>query len=144
MEPLTIIRTIEVAAPREKVWDALTRPELLCQWLGQEAEFEPVVGARGSYTWTDWGHYPLVVEAVDAPSSLTVRWAARPGAALTESSSTTVVYTLESIPGGTRLTVVESGFELLDGDAQTAFDNNAEGWDLELGDLVAFLEGAAA
>ncbi|MEO6116483.1 MAG: hypothetical protein ABIP33_08875, partial [Pseudolysinimonas sp.] len=28
MEPLTITRTIEINAPRERVWDALTTPEL--------------------------------------------------------------------------------------------------------------------
>lgn len=144
MEPLTITRTIEIAAPRERVWAALTTPEQLSQWLGQEAVFEPTVGARGSYTWTGWGHFPLVVEAVDAPSTLVIRWAARPDGELTETGSTSVRYTLESIPTGTRLTVVESGFELLDGDRQTAFDNNSEGWDEELADLTAFLEGSAA
>jgi len=144
MDPLTITRTIEIAAPRERVWAALTTPELLAQWLGQEAVFDATVGAHGSYTWTDWGHFPLVVEAVDAPSTLSVRWAARPGGELTETSSTTVRYTLESIPSGTRLTVVETGFELLDGDRQTAFDNNSQGWDEELAELVSFLQRDAA
>jgi uncharacterized protein YndB with AHSA1/START domain len=144
MDPLSITRTIEIAAPRERVWAALTTPELLTQWLGQEAVFEPTVGAHGSYRWTDWGYFPLVVEAVDAPSALSVRWAARPDGELSDASSTVVHYTLESIPGGTRLTVVETGFDSLDGDRQTAFDNNSQGWDEELGELKAFLEGTPA
>jgi uncharacterized protein YndB with AHSA1/START domain len=144
MEPLTITRTIDIAAPRERVWAALTTPELLAQWLGQGAVFDATVGAQGSYTWTDWGRFPLVVEAVDAPSTLAVRWASKPDGELSETSSTTVHYTLETIPSGTRLTVMESGFELLDGDRQTAFDNNSHGWDEELAELVSFLERDAA
>ena len=143
MEPLTVTRSIEINAPRERVWAALTTPELLSQWLGEEAVFEPRVGARGSYTWADWGRFPLVVEAVDAPASLAVRWAHSPDGELTESASTVVHYTLESIPTGTRLTVVETGFDLLDGDRQEAFEGNTQGWIEELGELKALLDGAA-
>ena len=143
MEPLTVTRSIDINAPRERVWAALTTPELLSQWLGEEAVFEPRVGARGSYTWAEWGRFPLVVEAVDAPSSLAVRWAHSPDGELTESASTVAHYTLESIPNGTRLTVVETGFELLDGDQQEAVDGNTQGWIEELGELKALLEAAA-
>lgn len=144
MEPLTITRTIEINAPRERVWDALTTPELLSQWLGQEAEFEPRVGAHGSYTWGEWGRFPLVVEEVEAPSRLAVRWAHSPDGALTPSASTVAHYQLEEVAGGTLLTVTETGFELLDGDSQEAFEGNSQGWIEELGELKALLEGVAS
>jgi uncharacterized protein YndB with AHSA1/START domain len=144
MEPLTITRTIEIAAPRERVWAALTTPELLSQWLGQEAVFEPTVGAEGSYTWTDWGRFPLVVEEVDAPFRLAVRWARSPDGSLTESTSTVAHYELQEVEGGTLLTVVETGFELLDGDQKTSFDDNTQGWIEELGELKTLLESVPA
>jgi uncharacterized protein YndB with AHSA1/START domain len=142
MEPLTITRTIEINAPRERVWEALTTPELLSQWLGNDAVFEPAVGAPGSYTWAEWGSFPLVVEEVDAPSRLAVRWAHSPDGSLTPSTSTVAHYQLEEIAGGTLLTVVETGFELLDGDQQEAFEGNSKGWLEELAELKALLEGA--
>ena len=144
MEPLTITRTIEIAAPRQRVWDALTTPELLSQWLGQEAVFEPEVGAKGSYTWSDWGRFPLIVEQVEEPSRLAVRWARSPDGELTESTSTVAHYQLDEIDGGTLLTVVETGFELLDGNQQTSFEDNTQGWAEELGELKAFLESVSA
>jgi uncharacterized protein YndB with AHSA1/START domain len=144
MEALTITRTIQIDAPPDRVWAALTTPELLSQWLGQAAVFEPTVGARGSYTWTDWGRFPLVVEQVEAPTRLAVRWARSPEGELTESTSTVAHYHLEEIDGGTLLTVVETGFELLDGNQQTSFDDNTQGWAEELGELKAFLETVPA
>jgi uncharacterized protein YndB with AHSA1/START domain len=144
MEPLTITRTIEIAAPRQRVWDALTTPELLSQWLGQEAVFEPKVGAKGSYSWSDWGRFPLIVEQVEEPSRLAVRWARSPDGELTESTSTVAHYQLDEIDGGTLLTVVETGFELLDGNQQTSFEDNTKGWAEELGELKVFLESVSA
>jgi hypothetical protein len=58
---------------------------------------------------------------------------------------TYVEFTLEPTGGGTRLTVVESGFAQLPEDSyRNAFDGNTEGWASELGELVEYLDGTAA
>ncbi len=53
-------------------------------------------------------------------------------------------FTLEPLDGGaaTQLTVVESGFDNLR-DPATAMESNRGGWDSELDELVAFVEGSA-
>jgi hypothetical protein len=49
---------------------------------------------------------------------------------------------LAEIDGGTRLALVESGFEQLH-DPQTAHAENQGGWTAELGELVEFLTPAS-
>jgi len=41
-----VIRSIDIAASPEAAYDALTRPELLAQWLAEEVELDPRVGGR--------------------------------------------------------------------------------------------------
>ena len=56
---------------------------------------------------------------------------------------TYVEFTLEPAGGGTRLTVVESGFaQLPDGAFQEAFDGNTKGWASELAELADYLDAA--
>jgi len=58
-----------------------------------------------------------------------------------ESGETTVFrFTLESVGAGTQLTVVESGFDALR-DPSAGMESNRGGWDFELDELVAYLEG---
>jgi hypothetical protein len=50
---------------------------------------------------------------------------------------------LEPAGAGTRLTVVESGFAQLPGDARAAaYDGNTAGWATELGELAGYLAAA--
>jgi uncharacterized protein YndB with AHSA1/START domain len=56
---------------------------------------------------------------------------------------TYVEFTLVPTSEGTRLTVVETGFAQLSGDAYgKAFDGNTEGWGSELGELAEYLDAA--
>jgi hypothetical protein len=54
-------------------------------------------------------------------------------------NSTLVRFDLTEIAGGTRLDLLETGFEELD-DPQAAQAGNVEGWLAELGELVEFVE----
>ena len=54
-------------------------------------------------------------------------------------NSTLVRFDLTAIDGGTRLDLVETGFDEL-ADPQGAQSGNTEGWTAELGELVEFLE----
>ena len=56
-----------------------------------------------------------------------------------------VEFTLVPTGGGTRLTVVESGFAQLPEDSyRKAFEANTDGWASELGELVEYLDANAA
>ena len=56
-----------------------------------------------------------------------------------EEHSTVFTFTLEQVPGGTELTVVETGFETTS-DPTANLDSHRSGWDAELDKLVALLE----
>ena len=68
----------------------------------------------------------------------------RPNSCPTRSTthSTVFTFTLEPVPDGTQLTVVETGFDRTS-DPAANMASHAEGWVSELDKLVALLEGDA-
>jgi len=146
-DTFTVRRTVHVAAPVEKVWAAVTEAEHISRWFGRAEITGHGAGATGSLTWPDHGPIPLRVEAFDAPRTVSYRWGnddalGTPPAELDVAHSTVFTFTLEPVPDGTRLTVVESGFEATSDPAANLEDHRA-GWDAELDKLVALLEGGS-
>jgi len=145
-EAFTVRRTVSIAAEPAKVWAAVTRPELITQWFGNVAELDRLeVGAEGVFGFEGYGRFPVRVEELDAPHVIAYRWGnenATPSEL--DAHSTVFRFTLEPLDGGTstRLTVVESGFDAL-GDPAAAMESNRGGWDSELDELIAFVEGSA-
>lgn len=45
---LSVTRSIDVATDPWSVWSALTNPDQLCQWLGEDIDLEIRVGAIGT------------------------------------------------------------------------------------------------
>lgn len=112
----TILATVDIAAPRERVFRALASRDIV-EWWGQD----------GVYRTTDWkgdvrvgGKWradgigadgkAFAVEGeyveIDAPNKLVHTW--RPDWVAGE--TTTVSYLLEAIDGGTRVTLRHTGF----------------------------------
>ena len=139
-----IRRTIQLAVPRERVWAALTEPELLNQWFGEGFEvtgFE--VGATGRIVYEDFGDFPIEFTEITPQQTLAFRWSGIPADALDE-YSTLVTFTLTGDESSSELTVVESGFESIPGGTRYRRDRleqNREGWDVELDELAMLLEG---
>lgn len=139
----TVRRTITIAAPPEKVWAAITEPEYIVRWFGQGATLEAVaVGADGVFSFDGWGDFPVRIEELDAPRMIAYRWGNQSATALDPDHSTVFRFTLEPQGDGTQLTVVESGFNTL-ADPATSMESNRGGWDFELDELVAYLEGGS-
>lgn len=138
MTTLDITRTIDISAPVEKVWRALTEPNLIAEWFGDTAEFVAEEGGPGAFGWEGHGTFRVIVEHVEELKTLVYRWARDRDVDPVAGNSTLVRFDLEPISGGTRLTLVETGFEDLD-DPQGHHDGNSEGWTAELGDLVDYL-----
>jgi uncharacterized protein YndB with AHSA1/START domain len=147
-DTLTVRRTVRIAAPREKVWTAITEPEHIARWFSDAAELDGRgPGAAGTFTWDDYGPLPIRIESVDAPRSIAYRWtnddaAGDPPAEVEDARSTVFTFTLADVDGGTELTVVETGFETTS-DPEGNLRDHAGGWDSELDELVALLESAA-
>ena len=128
---LKITRSIVVAAGRERIWKALTVPEEIGLWF-EQLEFERLaVGEKIRFSWGEKGEI-AIVEPMDR---FGYRWLIEPQSP----RGTLVVFTLETIPNGTRVTVSETGFEALP-DSQKNFSQNTEGWEEEMGALEVYLE----
>ena len=141
-DTFSVRRTIHINAPREKVWRTVTEPELISQWFGQIVLTGAGVGALGTIGWPGERRVPIRVDTFDPPSEVSYRWCNEEGPlpeTVDEQRSTVFRFTLEPTPGGTRLTVVETGFEHTSDPTGLMADHRG-GWDEELDKLVALLE----
>ena len=140
--PDRIERTVELAAPPEKVWAALTTSEGLAAWFGDEAAIDPRPGGSAWMKWNEGHTAQMRVERVEEPRVFGFTWHIF-GLPDDDPRRTYVEFTLEPADGGTRLTVVESGFAQLSAEAfHEAFDGNTRGWASELAELGAYLDAA--
>ena len=136
-----IKREIEVDAPIEVVWKALTSAESLSEWFGDSASVDLRPGGSASFGWSEYDDaFDAVVEVVERPSRFSFRWALQSGASVSDSYSTLVEFELEATTEGTRVRLTESGFSALPEDvAKSALEENKQGWESELDDLKIYL-----
>lgn len=142
--PDRIERTLELAHPPERVWQALTTAEGLGTWFGNSAVIDLRVGGEAKLTWDSGDAATLTIEKVDPPRAFAYSWGLY-GVPEGDPRRTLVEFTLEPTGTGTTLTMVESGFAQHP-DAEIhkkAYSANTDGWTRELGELVAYLDGQA-
>jgi uncharacterized protein YndB with AHSA1/START domain len=131
-----IEKQIVLRAPRARVWRALTDAAEFGSWFGvrMESGFAPGRVARGRVTYPGYEHVVLeaTVERMEPERLLSWRWHPAPvdaAADYSKEATTLVTFTLEDAPEGTRLTVVESGFDALPpARREEAFRMNEGGW----------------
>ena len=142
--PDRIERTVELAHPPAKVWAALTTAEGLGAWFGNEAMIDLRPGGAAQMRCAAEGFTAeMRVERVEEPTVFGFTWHIY-GLPEDDPRRTYVEFTLEPAGAGTRLTVVESGFAQLPGDAHAkAYDGNTRGWADKLGELAGYLDAAA-
>lgn len=141
-DTFSVRRTIHINAPREKVWRTVTEPELISQWFGRITLTGTGPGALGTIGWPGERRVPIRVVTFDPPSVVSYRWCNEEGPlseTVDDQRSTVFTFTLDETPDGTRLTVVETGFEHT-GDPAGLMADHRDGWDGELDKLVALLE----
>jgi uncharacterized protein YndB with AHSA1/START domain len=145
MVPDQIEREMVLRHPVERVWKALTTAEGLAGWFGSHAEIDLRPGGQLHLRWEQPSmENDATVTVVEPPERFGFRWEIQ-GLPPDDPRRTEVVFTLSAVAEGTRLRVVESGFAQAAEDvARQAHKGNSEGWDAELADLVAYLDGAAA
>jgi uncharacterized protein YndB with AHSA1/START domain len=130
-----IEKTIELSAPPEQVWRALTDPDELARWFPDKAEVDLRPGGNGSWAWDKHGKFAVKFEIVDPPHHLAWRWSHDPKVPVDVGITTRVEFTLSRRhDGGTTLRLEETGFT-----TEKHHTQNVSGWDHELGELVAFL-----
>ncbi len=90
-----------VEATPEEVWEALTDEDRLAEWLAPEVELDPVEG--GEITVRDGDDERAgTVESIEEQERFAFTWS-RPG-----EDESFVEFTIEALPGGSRVTVVET------------------------------------
>ena len=94
-------RETVVEASPEEVWEALTDDDRLEEWMAPEVELDPVEG--GEIAVRDGDDERIgTVETVEELERFAFTWS-RPG-----QDESFVEFTIEALPGGTRVTVVET------------------------------------
>ena len=136
-DAFSVSRTITIDAPPARVWEAITEPEHIAKWSAFTPSMDRVaVGGEGAWVLPNYGSTPITIEQLDPPFSITYRWGPSDAARVELARSTVFRFTLEAIPDGTRLTVVESGFEFL-ADPGEQLESHRQGWDSQLDALAA-------
>jgi uncharacterized protein YndB with AHSA1/START domain len=90
-----------IEADPDEVWEAITDEDRLEEWLAEEVELDPVEGGDATFR-SDDGERSGTVQTVEEEERFAFTWA-RPG-----EGESLVEFTIEAVPSGTRLTVVET------------------------------------
>lgn len=143
-----IEKTVELRAPVERVWRALTDPAEFGAWFRVKIEtpFVPGELARGHITYPGYEH--LVWEAriirMDQPHLFSFAWhpyAVDPKADYSAEPPTLVEFRLDSTAAGTHLTITESGFSAIPGHRrEEALRMNDGGWTTQAQNIKAHVE----
>lgn len=151
-DPDRIENTIELRAPRARVWRAISTTKDFATWfgLGEPLELagDYAPGAKVMGVWRTGGKEVrevfCTVEQVEPERLLVFRWVPyelAPGEDAAAQPTTRIEMRLEDISGGTRLTVVESGFAALPASKQYKRDANGEGWAIQVQAIAAHVLG---
>jgi uncharacterized protein YndB with AHSA1/START domain len=115
-ETRSVVVEREIACAPEKIWRALTQPQLIEEWL-MKNDFKPVVHHRFNLR-ADWGAVDCQVMAVEPNKTLSYTWAAY-------GLESVVTWTLTPTSTGTRLRMEQSGFRPGQGQA---YQGAKAGW----------------
>lgn len=138
MSDRAIEQTIEIDAPPETVFRALTDADELSRWWTTRAESDPHTGGSFSYTWefeeqTERNHTREDTYADVTPGEhVRYDWAMPQG-------PTVVDFRLEQRGGGTALTLEHEGWGA-GGDWDESYEMHVGGWQFFLGNLKTYLE----
>jgi uncharacterized protein YndB with AHSA1/START domain len=144
IEKETILR-----APRSRVWRAITNADEFGAWFGVRlaGAFAPGVRVTGRITTPGYEHLTMevVVERIDPEELFSYRWhpyAVEPNVDYSAEPATLVEFRLAEVPDGTRLTVVESGFDRLPpARREQAFRMNDGGWSGQIKNIGRHVAG---
>jgi uncharacterized protein YndB with AHSA1/START domain len=118
-----------VEASPEEVWEALTEEDRLQEWLAPDVELDPVEGGEIAVRDGD-EERTGTVETVEEPGRFAFTWS-RPG-----EGESFVEFTIEALPGGSRVTVVETPTHSAATNTPAASTAMAsDGWDARLARL---------
>ena len=131
-----IERTVVLRVPRTRVWRALTDAKEFGTWFGVKVDgsFAPGARVRGKITHPGYEHvtWEITVDRMEPERLFSWRWhpyAVDPAMDYSKEEPTLVTFELTDVPEGTRLKVVESGFDKVPlARRAQAYQMNGGGW----------------
>jgi uncharacterized protein YndB with AHSA1/START domain len=144
-----IEKQVVLRAAKSRVWRALTDASEFGSWFRVALEGPFAVGkeVKGKITYPGYEHLTMVVtvERMDSEQLFSFRWhpcAVDPQVDYSSEPPTLVEFRLEEVEEGTRLTVVESGFDRIPAARRgEAFRINSEGWATQLHNIQRHVAG---
>ncbi|MEO7323982.1 MAG: SRPBCC family protein [Dokdonella sp.] len=146
-----IEKKVLLNAPQERVWQAISDSAEFGSWFGVAFDAPFVEGARltGKIVPTtvdaevaamqkphEGMLFDFVVERIEPMQRISFRWhpfAIEPGVDYSNEPMTLIVFDLEAVSDGTRLTITESGFDRIPlARRAKAFAANAGGWQMQM------------
>ena len=136
-----IERSVTLKAPVSRVWRALSNAEEFGNWFGVNLKGKVMKAGsqlQGHVTYPNYEHliWNVVIERMEPNRWLSWRW--HPAAIdvtvdYSSEPTTLVEFELKEVPGGTLLTVAESGFDAVPPHRRLdAFRMNSNGWDTQM------------
>ena len=157
-----IEKKVLLRAPRERVWHAISDAKQFGTWFGVEFDGPFVAGAAMTGRMTPTKVDPEVarmqepyagktfdctIDRIEPMSLFSFRWhpfAIDPKVDYSKEPTTLVMFQLDEAPGGTQLTITESGFDKIPLERRAkAFAANDGGWTKQLELIAKYVDGAA-
>ena len=157
-----IEKKILLRAPRERVWRAVSEAKEFGSWFGVAFDGQFVEGTRltGKITPTtvdpevakmqapySGKKFEWTVERIEPMRRISFRWhpyAVEEGIDYSKEPTTLIEFDLADAPGGTLLTVSESGFDQIPLERRAkAFKANEGGWEMQTHLIEKYLAAAA-
>jgi uncharacterized protein YndB with AHSA1/START domain len=145
-----IEKKILLRAPLDRVWRAISDAKEFGTWFGVEFDgaFAPGARVTGRIAPTrvdadvakmqepySGMAFDFTVDRIDPMRLFSFRWhpfAVDPAVDYSKEPTTLVVFELEEVPGGTMLTITESGFDRIPlARRAEAFESNEKGWAMQ-------------
>ena len=144
-----IEKSIEIKAPIERVWQALIDHRQFGEWFRVKLDGPFVVGrpSTGHITYPGYEHikWEATIKEIEAPRRFALTWhpyAIDPDVDYSRETPTLVEFRLETIYGGTRVTVTESGFDKVPAHRMPeALRMNDGGWEEQVKNIKSYVEG---
>ena len=142
-----IQKTVVIRAPRSRVWSAISDAKEFGEWFRVKitGTFTPGAHLTGHITYTGYEHveWNATIDRMEPERLFSFRWhpyAVDPGKDYSAEPTTLVVFELEDVAEGTKLTVTESGFDRIPLERRAkAFRGNEEGWEKQTKLIAKYL-----
>lgn len=148
MDENRIERHIDLKASPSRVWQALTDHKQFGEWFGVKLDGPFIAGTivGGRMTYEEYSHLPWAVDVkkLEPEKYFSFSWhpyAVDEAVDYSKESPTLVEFMLEPKGTGTRLTVVESGFDKLPENRRLeAFRMDTEGWIEQMENIAKYVD----